>query len=954
MTVVSNGSGMPGVEEEEGVTGDETDTTPPVDSQAKKEEPSEDSRNIKEEEEEVATDTSTSADTSASRVSSRILGSKIMWACKLSCVLLTIIIVVQSRGPLMKKTPSPQPFFPRHSLVSDFYTGDIVGLTERLLAADLSLVVYYAPWDRDSQLIRWEVEKAARYHHEQIYFAAVNCWHPQSECKTRYKIRTFPAIVLHVRSVSGMETKAIAYGGSQDAGHIIRFLRRALQPLSHVASHSDLAKLQMEHSVVVLGYFDFTSVSHLPKGFNSYFLASLRALQHDKTNSVAWGVVTNPRAATALSFSITQSVHLVLWNTTLVFTSAASSDSEAISNWVFKRLDETAMWLDVPGTKSLTLDHILQSGPALILFTPDNPYHASNDPFTVLREISLDYYNCDHSSRVSNLARYLGSVRSRGRGQLRQAERVCRNYLQDQLRVLHMSRQQLNLKDETCCRSMPTNEAGTATAEGQRKVCDVCVHPTNKPSSPEEEQCTNPISWEEESNLLQHVNSLMTVFSDSCRELVLQYSPWEHYSVCCQRNSTPAKGKTTHTQNTEEQKEEFKSVEIAVGDDRIEKLVVLAAEDQCKRLFHGALLAPPALLKDQHPAPDVTGLGCKTNRTLSFVALDTLHHKDVAERLGVNLTTKDLSNTAAVIVDLQKESHFIMDASLSKMTLANFIINYTHGLLDRTMVTGAKHVKNCGSSQICIQELTSENYITVTQQTGKMVVVLHYSHNCAACSSVGHVFMTVAHMVRHIPNITFARINAPINTLPWHLYFETLPTIIVHPHYRKSESRVFDLSHPLTPANLMSFLVANLDPTHRLALALSACQDDCREQVVQAATVITTRLHHEITTTTGRFQKILDRLVKMTEEDKMLTDSTHWEVHYHLLIHTKFRLAKEIKKQRSRLHHLGQIQKVLSEPPEKKGLPNPSELLKSLRYILQRSSNSKGKPVDPSAYHDEL
>lgn len=63
-----------------------------------------------------------------------------------------------------------------------------------------------------------------------------------------------------------------------------------------------------------------------------------------------------------------------------------------------------------------------------------------------LREVSLDYNNCNRSTRVNNLATYLGSVRSRGRRQLRQAERVCKNYLQEQLRILHLSREQLNLE----------------------------------------------------------------------------------------------------------------------------------------------------------------------------------------------------------------------------------------------------------------------------------------------------------------------------------------------------------------------------------------------------------------------------------------------------------------------------------------------------------------------------
>lgn len=66
----------------------------------------------------------------------------------------------------------------------------------------------------------------------------------------------------------------------------------------------------------------------------------------------------------------------------------------------------------------------------------------------------------------------------------------------------------------------------------------------------------------------------------------------------------------------------------------------------------------------------------------------------------------------------------------------------------------------------------------------KMVVVLHHSGNCAACSSMGHLMLMTAHAARHLPNITFARINLLHNTLPWHLTFHTLPTIIVHPHFR--------------------------------------------------------------------------------------------------------------------------------------------------------------------------
>ncbi|KAK7077199.1 hypothetical protein SK128_004047 [Halocaridina rubra] len=890
------------------------------------------------------------------------LGPKIMLACKVSSlILLFIVLLVQSRSwantPEGSQLIRPStPFFPRHSLVSDFYTGDVLSLTERLLASDLSFVVYYAPWDRDSQVLRWELEKAARYHHEQIYFAAINCWHPRSECRLKYKIKNFPALVLHVRAPSGLETKAMGYAGPKDAGHIIRFLSKTLQPLTHVSNHADLARLQMEHNAVVLGFYEFSSVKQLPKGFTTYYLASLRALQYDTASSFAWGVITNSRTARALSFNTSQSIHIVLWNTTLVFTGAATADSQGICNWVFKRLDEPSKWIDLPGTKSLNLNNVLIEGPSLIVFTPDNPYYSANDPFTLLREVSLDYNNCDQSNRVNNLINYLGSVRSRGRGLLRQTERVCKSYLQEQLSVLHMSRQELNFEDETCCQTMSRSDKASPSGD-KSKVCDVCIHPMNKAEALQEAQCSSPKSSKEESDMLQQVNNLLTVFSDSCREMILQYSPWQRYSVCCQRNTTSKDKTSPPSQTSEEKQPENQPAEGGQKDDHIERLIALSAEDQCKRLFHGSILAPPALLKDNQFSSTVTGLisglGCKTNKTLSFVAVDSLQHKNVAERLGINMTAREPSNTAAVIVDLERETHFVMDATLSKPTLVNFILNYTNGLLDKKLVSAQHKANTCELGHVCVKELTSADYLNVTQMPGQMVVVLHYSKTCAACTSVGYMFLSLANAARHLPNITFARIDTLTNTLPWHLYFETLPTIIVHPHHRKSESRIFDTNRPLTPSNLLSFIIANLDAGHRLALALSSCKEECEEQVLQAARLTTTQIHHSLTTSSAKLQVINNELSKLISGNMSGNgESAHNVAHYQLLTFAKAHLVRQLKKYRSKLVHLNQLNKLLTLSLEKH-VPMYEELVRSMYYIMQKKYNPK-ESLHPHGVRDEL
>lgn len=52
----------------------------------------------------------------------------------------------------------------------------------------------------------------------------------------------------------------------------------------------------------------------------------------------------------------------------------------------------------------------------------------------------------------------------------------------------------------------------------------------------------------------------------------------------------------------------------------------------------------------QNSIRDVNGLACKNNKTMAFVAMDSLLHYPFAEKLGINLS-KYTHKTAAVIID---------------------------------------------------------------------------------------------------------------------------------------------------------------------------------------------------------------------------------------------------------------------------------------------------------------
>lgn len=50
----------------------------------------------------------------------------------------------------------------------DFYKGHLGALVDRVTESDFSFVMYYAPWDADSQALKEEFESVARFYHSQV------------------------------------------------------------------------------------------------------------------------------------------------------------------------------------------------------------------------------------------------------------------------------------------------------------------------------------------------------------------------------------------------------------------------------------------------------------------------------------------------------------------------------------------------------------------------------------------------------------------------------------------------------------------------------------------------------------------------------------------------------------------------------------------------------------------
>lgn len=61
----------------------------------------------------------------------------------------------------MSKHPQAVRFFSRDSVVTDWYKGQLSRALSLINSVDLAFVMYYAPWDAESQYVRGEFEKAA-------------------------------------------------------------------------------------------------------------------------------------------------------------------------------------------------------------------------------------------------------------------------------------------------------------------------------------------------------------------------------------------------------------------------------------------------------------------------------------------------------------------------------------------------------------------------------------------------------------------------------------------------------------------------------------------------------------------------------------------------------------------------------------------------------------------------
>ncbi|XP_015521160.1 thioredoxin domain-containing protein 11 [Neodiprion pinetum] len=719
--------------------------------------------------------------------------------CFFAAILFTTLAALHTSPPKVSQPPSARPFFNQSSLVLDFYKGHLGAAIERVTDADLSFVMYYAPWDAESQAVRQEFETVARFYHKQIFFAAINCWHPGSECRAEYsKIQSYPVFMLYPRRGPGVQ-----YRGIRTAPYMIRFLHAFMNPIFRITDRNQLLNLIVDYDAVVIGYFNFIGLKNSP-GYNVFYKTAIKSLERDPNKELAFAVVTDTSAESNYGVTEFPSARLLLWNESLSYPVENEWKSDSLLKWIGGALHQATLWLQPPGTKSLTLAPYLKDGPVLFLFTPRNPFHQYNYYYNLLKAIGVQYYNCGDNLMIKNIVNHLESVRPREKAKHYEKSKQCMRLL-DRNRVQQLvpkmsitDRQWIN---SSCCSQILTNK------------CLMCKKTTSVLLKNEDAVCAANL------NSFHHSCKPTDVFNIPTKE----GEEHEKNEFCCENYDMMEDLETsTLTEENDLQTPNALSDYIL--------------KDECRHLLTGNNYHPPVFPKNlprDHQKINLTSSICKTNKTLALIAVDSLQFFHIAEGLGIDVAIKK-DKTAVAIVDPLQESQYILEQAVSYNSLVQFINNYTENSLKRYLcshsrlesVKSSKTQQECSVSEnsvICVPELTTDTFLNTVMNPDKDVVVMYHSPYCAFCHAVSYVYLTVAQYLHNMQNLTFVRINGDGNDLPWEYTMNRYPAILFFPAKRKADSIVFPFSLPISIPNFLNFVLANLDGNAHIEALVNIC-----------------------------------------------------------------------------------------------------------------------------------
>jgi thiol-disulfide isomerase/thioredoxin len=267
--------------------------------------------------------------------------------------------------------------------------------------------------------------------------------------------------------------------------------------------------------------------------------------------------------------------------------------------------------------------------------------------------------------------------------------------------------------------------------------------------------------------------------------------------------------------------------------------------------------------------PEFVGLGCRTNRSVRFYAMDRRSVYGLAFEQSLLGSSSSFDNAGlkrtlplVVLVDVADQATHVMSGKFSHRNLAGLVMNYTTSSLapfhrSSPTPTPPSHepmsdASDINDSRVYVVEVTSANFNAVVMDPTKDVLLFYYAPWCGFCSSVAHVYLMLAHHFRSMHHMVFARLNGDSDDLPWKFRVSRYPSLVYFPAADKAESTVFPPHRELTLPNLVRFVWHVTGPMSNVVV----CSQPCIRTNLQS-TVATIR---RLTWQRNRLREAIDKV----------------------------------------------------------------------------------------------
>lgn len=333
----------------------------------------------------------------------------------LIALILTTYATLLNKESVIGGTTIPKPIFSLDSIVQEWPNGNLVEVQSKVAVSELSLIYFYAPWCAESLHARKVYSSIADIYKKEAYFAAVNCWQPNSGCRNLYSnVYKWPVLMAYLPNALSVQ-----YNGDWNLQSLSKFIDGLLIPIVRINSPKELLNLRISNDGVVFGLFKSCDT----KEFQIYFQTAIKWLESSYYETTKFVVYVGEKTSMFSDSEALEApvIKLFTINDTFIYNNSKWS-SKTIIIFLKQKLANSTIWINLPSSKSLTMQKHLQNGPVLMMTAPKVPL---SNHFLIMKQLIYTFNNYPTDLNNSVFNEYLSDLEKEHQTMLNKLKNFC-------------------------------------------------------------------------------------------------------------------------------------------------------------------------------------------------------------------------------------------------------------------------------------------------------------------------------------------------------------------------------------------------------------------------------------------------------------------------------------------------------------------------------------------------